>query len=253
MPRHLTRLKAASRRVLSGLTQSKQKAELTFWRNEIRRYVDWYNGSLPMLYKTPAPTDSQKIRASSLEHSSILTWHKLHQQVKYLEDLALAADAFRGMKLLDVGAGPMASATCFQGAELYCLEPLLPHYLEAGFPIHCYGSTRFICAPSEQIPVADGFFDAAIAVNAMDHVDDVAAAAAEIRRVLKPGGYFRMHVHYHPPAACEPVSFSDELFLRLFGWSPGLRKIRSSRSSHSTDLPAGESFALWSNFDTRAS
>ena len=155
-------------------------------------------------------------------HSSILTWHKLHQEVKYLQDLALAKDAFHGMRLLDVGAGPMASATCFKGADLYCLEPLLPRYLDAGFPIHYYNA-RFVCARSEAIPVADGFFDAVISVNAIDHVDDIAESAAEIKRVLKPGGLFRMHVHYHLATTCEPLAFTDEMFLHLFGWCPGLK------------------------------
>ncbi len=170
-----------------------------------------------------------------------------------MENLALAEDAFRGIRLLDVGAGPMASATCFKGADLYCLEPLLPRYLEAGFPIHYYDNVRFVCAPSEEIPVADGFFDAVISVNAIDHVDNIAETAAEIRRVLKPGGYFRMHVHYHPATTCEPLTFTDESFLHFFGWCPGLEKIYARRNSYSTELPPDETFVLWSNFRRRAS
>lgn len=38
------------------------------------------------------------------------------------------------------------------------------------------------------LPVADGTFDAASSVQVYEYVDDVAAAAAELRRVLQPGG-----------------------------------------------------------------
>lgn len=70
------------------------------------------------------------------------------------------------MKLLDIGSGPMPSATCFKDCQLYCLEPLLPKYLEAGFPLHYYKNFKFIHGVSENIPIEDNFFDAVISVQA---------------------------------------------------------------------------------------
>ncbi len=64
-------LKAACRRVISVLPQIKQKAEVAFWRKEILRYLDWYNGTLPMLYKTPAPSEEEKIRVSNLYNTAV--------------------------------------------------------------------------------------------------------------------------------------------------------------------------------------
>jgi hypothetical protein len=61
------------------------------------------------------------------------------------------------MSVLDMGVGPMATATYFKGTELNCLEPLLPRYLEAGFPISYHDHVKFICAPSENIPLSNGF------------------------------------------------------------------------------------------------
>ena len=244
----LHKIGAAHRPLISETPRTKQEAELAFWRKEILRYVDWYQGILPTLYQTPAPLEKEKIRVSNIQHSSILTWHRLHQEVKYLANLALAEETFSGMRVLDVGAGPMASATCFKGADLYCLEPLLPRYLDAGFPIHYHDHVKFICAPGENIPLPNGFLDAVISVNAIDHVDNIAETATEIRRVLKPGGYFRMHVHYHPPATCEPLKFNDELFLQHFGWSPGLRKVYTGRKALGWELPPDQTFVLWSNF-----
>jgi SAM-dependent methyltransferase len=226
---------------------SKQAAELSFWKQEVLRYQEWFNGKFPM-YKTDVPRHDQKIFARDLKDSSILTWHKLHQEAKYLSDLALDADAFQGLKVLDVGAGPIPSATGFRGCSLYCLEPLLHQYLEAGFPIHCYPGVTFVHAVAESIPFDDAFFDAVISVNAIDHVDDLPRTAAELQRVLKPGGLFRMHVHYHAPTKCEPIHIDDRLFQDLFHWCKNLKKLKETRQSFSMELPADQSFALWSNF-----
>jgi SAM-dependent methyltransferase len=230
----------------------KQAAELEFWRQEIERYQQWYRGELSPLYKTASPLDDQKVAAPNAKDASILTWHKLHQETKYLEDLELGATAFQGMKVLEVGAGPMPSATCFENCQLYCLEPLLPQYLHAGFPLHYYHSVTFIHGCAERIPVQNDFFDAVISVNAIDHVDDLPQTAAEIKRVLKPHGLLRMHVHYHRATTCEPIEIDDALFGRLFGWCGDLKKIRMAGSNHSIDLPANESYALWSNFESPA-
>jgi SAM-dependent methyltransferase len=230
------------------ITLRKRSAELQFWRQEIEQYRKWFRGELSPLYKTPSPLDHEKVKAPNEKDASILTWHKLHQERKYLENLDLPTDAFKAMKLLEVGSGPLPSATCFTHSRLYCLEPLLPEYLQAGFPLHYYDDVRFIHAAAENIPIEDNSFDAVIAENAIDHVDDIAATANEIRRVLKPGGLFRMHVHYHQATTCEPIEFNDDLFRDLFGWCGNLQKRRASRTSHDHDLPEHQSFALWSNF-----
>jgi len=233
---------------LRELFQSKQAAEIDFWCREIERYEEWFSGELPMLYQTPSPNDDQKVSAPNRKDASILTWHKLHQEVKYLADLDLTPDVFVDQKLLDVGSGPIPSATCFHGAKLYCLEPLLAQYIAAGFPLHYYGPVRFVHGKSESIPLPDSFFDAVISVNAIDHVDNLSRTASEIRRVLRPGGKLRMHVHYHPPTKCEPLVIDDELFLCLFSWCGALKKLKISHSNHSTALPEDQSFVLWSNF-----
>lgn len=45
-------------------------------------------------------------------------------------------------------------------------------------------------AGAESIPYPDGFFDCAVAVSALEFVSDLDRVCAEIRRVLKPNGYF---------------------------------------------------------------
>ena len=231
-----------------SLTRNKQGAELDFWRKEIKKYQKWFAGELSPLYKTPSPENDEKVKAPNLKDTSILTWHRLHQEAKYLEDLELTPDAFQGMKLLDIGSGPMPSATCFKGCRLYCLEPLLHKYLEIGFPLHYYENVTFIHGVSERIPVQDSSFDAVISVNAIDHVDDIRETAAEIKRVLRTDGLFRMYVHYHPSTECEPINFDDDLFQELFGWCNNLVKVKTSKEDYTKTLSDNESFVLWSNF-----
>ena len=226
----------------------KDESELLFRRKILEQYQRWYDGRLPELYHTPAPTPEQRLTAPNKQDAAILTWHRLHQQVKYLADLKLPVDAFDGMALLDIGAGPMPSASCFAGARLHCLDPLLPDYLRIGFPLHYYGDVKFVNGPAEAIPLDDNSMDAVISVNAIDHVNDIDKTAAEIRRVLKPGGRLRMHVHYHKAYKCEPIELNDRRFTELFGWAGQLTKLDEQPVSHSTALEGDESFALWSNF-----
>jgi SAM-dependent methyltransferase len=184
------------------------------------------------------------VKAPNEKDASVLTWHRLHQEPKYLANLNLTPDAFSNMKLLEVGAGPMPSATCFKNSRLYCLVPMLPQYLESGFPLHYYEGVTFIHGVAENIPIADDFFDAVILVNAIDHVDDIRQTAGEIRRVLKPAGLFRMHVHFHAAKICEPIELNDELFLELFGWCGSLKALKTTTTSFSADLHGQESLHL---------
>lgn len=228
--------------------RTKYEAEIDFWKTEIENYVKWYNRELKTHYMTPAPNEDQKVKCYILSHSAILTWLKLHQEVKYLEDLMLDKTAFQSLKVLDIGSGPYPSALVFEGSDLYCLDPLLPEYIKAGFPIHYYNCVKFIYGFSENIPIRDDFFDVVISVNAIDHVDDIYSTSNEIKRVLKPGGKIRIHAHYHPKTVTEPLELNDDVMLNVFSWCNGFKKINESTQKKGSVAAAGEVFALWSNF-----
>ena len=49
---------------------------------------------------------------------------------------------------------------------------------------------RAVVGIVEDIPFADGGFDAAVSSFALEHIDNAGAAAREIYRILKPGGVF---------------------------------------------------------------
>jgi SAM-dependent methyltransferase len=227
----------------------KYERETSFWARQIPLLLAWYEGTVEEHYRTPAPRPEQRIAAATPEHAAILTWFELHQKPKYLTDLDLPPNAFAGERVLDVGSGPMPSAECFEGCELYCLDPLFPDYLRIGYPLHVYRSgTRFVQGRSEAMPLGDGSVDAVVSVNAIDHVDDFAVTAREIGRVLRPGGRLRMHVHYHRGTPTEPQRLDDRTVAEAFEWCEGLRKIAESTRKTSADAAEGELFTLWSNF-----
>ena len=232
--------------ILSG--KDKEFAEIKFWRNQIKNYVKWYNGEIPELYNNPTPAN--KVKAQTIEISAILTFFETHQKNKYYKDLLLSTNAFTGMKVLDIGSGPFPSALCFTDCEVYSLDPLMDSYLSAGYPIHCYESRgKFVHAKAEAIPLEDGFFDAVVSVNAIDHVNDFAATALELKRVLKPGGRFRMHVHYHPKTKAEPLELNDEVFLKNYSWVSGLKKFSESKHKIGSSIEENspELYVVWGN------
>jgi SAM-dependent methyltransferase len=54
---------------------------------------------------------------------------------------------------------------------------------------------RVVGGVAGQIPAADGAFDAAVVSGVLCSVVDAAAALAEVRRVLRPGGELRFYEH----------------------------------------------------------
>jgi SAM-dependent methyltransferase len=247
----MSRAREVGREVLQRIVPTrpgKYAEETRFWREEIQRYVAWYEGRVTDHYGHQPPTGGDKVVVGNVKDSAILTWMKVHQGPKYLADLDLPADAFKGMKILDVGAGPLPSATVFDGIRLYALDPLYPSYLAAGYPLHYYDDVHFVHGYAEDVPVVDGFFDGVISVNAIDHVDDLWRTSGELRRVLKDGGLFAMHVHYHAATATEPLELSDERFADAFAWVPGLQRLKASTRKLGSSALEGEVYTVWRNF-----
>ncbi len=112
---------------------------------------------------------------------------------RYSPGLATAfadvAGIVSGQRALDVGCGPGALTTELVtrlGADRVCaVDPSAP-FLEA-----CRGRNPGVEvreARAEALPFEDGTFDAALAQLVLHFVGDPAAAAAEMRRVVRPGG-----------------------------------------------------------------
>lgn len=227
----------------------KYAAETKFWESTLSQYIRWYQGEIGILYGEKSPSRKNKVNAPNEKDSAILTWEKMHQQPKYLDDLKLRPLSFKGLKLLDIGSGPHPSARAFKVKELYCLDPLLAEYVRVGFPLHYYDNVKFVSAKAESMPFLDHSIDAVISVNALDHVDSFEDTALEIRRILKRNGKIRFHLHYHKATTEEPIELNDERVLSAYSWAKNMHIVSESKNKRGTKLKVpGEKYVLWSNF-----
>jgi SAM-dependent methyltransferase len=140
-----------------------------------------------------------------------------HYERIYTHSFGLTAADFAGKRLLDIGCGPRGSLEwADMAAERVGLDPLVARYRQLGIDAH---AMTYINSGAEQIPFDGGHFDIVAALNALDHVDDVAAAIAEMTRVAAPGaiGLLLVEVN-HAPTATEPHTLDWRLLERFQGW-----------------------------------
>jgi len=190
------------------LLRFKQLAELWFWHTQIKRWLKWYQGEDLKGFSIKA-TDELKVTGYTPRENAILTYRNAVMD-RYPSVLRIPTGYFVGKRVLDVGAGPLGLALAFRGTEVYGLDPLADEYEALGFPVRRYDSRyTSVAAGAESIPFPDGFFDAVISVNAIDHVDSFPATAKEISRVLRPDGILRIQIHYHRPTIAEPRELND--------------------------------------------
>lgn len=146
-----------------------------------------------------------------------------HYAHAYTAHFGLEPSFYDGKVLLDIGCGPRGSLEWATGAARRIgLDPLAKEYLRLGADRH---RMEYIAAPSESIPLPDASCDAVFSFNSLDHVEDVERSAAEIRRVLRPGGIFLLLVDVnHPPTDCEPHELTPGRLRDLF--AVGFRRER---------------------------
>ena len=108
----------------------------------------------------------------------------------------LAAQGFKGGKILDVGCGfgatNLALAQRFPDSDIFGIdlsEPLLELANRAAAEANLSGRVRFEKADVQQIPYPENSFDAALNINMVHLVDQPIKMLNEIERILIPGGY----------------------------------------------------------------
>lgn len=228
----------------------KYAAEIQFWTEERDRYVHWYEGRMPEFYGVRKPSPSAKItRHANQRLNALETWVNADRW-RYCKHLFLPPTYWSGRIVLEIGCGPLGLAQGFVGATLRGLDPLVPKYVELGYPLNSH-RIRYLPNSAESIPLADNSVEAVFSVNAIDHVDDFAAACREIERVTRPAGEIRIEVHYHEATTTEPWVLNDEIVAGAF------RKFRMRKIAESPSAlfyppgthPRTDRFALWSNVD----
>lgn len=124
---------------------------------------------------------------------------------RYMQSLYLTETSFAGMRVLDVGCGPHGGLMLFKDCEKYGVDHLIDGYISIGYPLKDHGITYIDCK-AEKTPFADGFFDAVVCINALDHVDELDATIREISRIMRTGGKVMGQFNFHErPTATEPL------------------------------------------------
>jgi ubiquinone/menaquinone biosynthesis C-methylase UbiE len=105
-----------------------------------------------------------------------------------------------GGRLLEVGAGTGANFAFYpRGAVGAASEPSREMLARARGRAERPAGVRLVQAEAERLPFGSGAFDAAFASLVFCSVESPAAAFAELRRVVRPGGAVALLEHVRPP------------------------------------------------------
>lgn len=101
--------------------------------------------------------------------------------------------AWQGRDVLDLGCagGFMAEAMAEKGARVTGIDPAAMAIDAARTHAEASGhEIRYDVGVGEALPYPDQSFDRVVCVDVLEHVSDLDAVLAEVKRVLRPGGLF---------------------------------------------------------------
>lgn len=181
-------------------------------------------------HDTDASTDhAQTKRAGELEY-----WSKRKDAEGELENswferfytdhFGLTRDDYRDKRVLDIGCGPRGSLEWATTArERVGVDPLADDYLQMGAADH---AMSYVAAGAESIPFEDHRFDIVCSFNSLDHVDDLGATIAEMKRLTAVGGLLLVITDVHDrPTPQEPICF-DWNVVEMFAPEFALQSLR---------------------------
>jgi ubiquinone/menaquinone biosynthesis C-methylase UbiE len=135
-------------------------------------------------------------------------------------------------RTLDLGAGTGRNLPLLAGAApSVAVDPHLPALLRAARRGRAAG-VSLVVARAEALPFRDGAFDTVVCGLVLCSVDDPAAALAEVRRVLAPGGAVRAleHVRARSPLLARAQDLLQPAWTRVSG---GCRPNRDTEAAFS--------------------
>lgn len=140
---------------------------------------------------------------------------------------------FDDLICVDIGCGPKGSLTWLNNARAAIgIDPLADAYRPLGIRTH---NMVYLWSKAEAIPLPSHYADVVFSMNSLDHVDSLIAVCKEIRRILKPGGFFIGSLNLgEPPTATEPWTLTEGfLHEHLFdGWESEFYEVRPRLSTN---------------------
>jgi SAM-dependent methyltransferase len=146
---------------------------------------------------------------------------------------------FAGKVVVDIGPGPLGFPDACPARVSIGVDPLAERYAASGLLLPD-SPALYLTAGAEAIPLVSACADVVLARNSLDHVDDPAAAVAEMRRILRPQGTLILGVDIdHPATTTEPHTISER---DLATWLEGFQVV--SRAHRQASGPGGTAAVL---------
>ena len=123
----------------------------------------------------------------------------LPRQRAFLHVLKMCRPDWRTACMHESSPGGPSSDYLFQHAKNYSISHYYPE-----LPSGTRGPEGVICEDLEKMSYPDNVFDVFITQDVMEHIFDIKAAFNEVKRVLRPGGFFLFTVPYYKDL---PTSF----------------------------------------------
>jgi len=115
-------------------------------------------------------------------------WKKYRFLDEITKIIKIDDPSFQEYKILDVGCGYTSFLNILPYSDRYGIDTVINGLKIRNFSLD--KDIKWINGNAEELPFEDDFFDIVISSNAFDHYDNPEKALSEIRRVLKPNGYF---------------------------------------------------------------
>jgi ubiquinone/menaquinone biosynthesis C-methylase UbiE len=158
-----------------------------------------------------------------------------HFEYFYTVHFGLDQVFYRDKTILDIGCGPRGALEWAAQARMRIgLDPLAAAYARLGTGRH---AMRYVNSGAEHIPFPTSAFDVVCSFNSLDHVENLDQVAAEISRVVSPGGLFLLltDIHRHP-TVLEPVAYSWDIVAKFL---PALEVVEQSHFEYSVKSAEG--------------
>jgi len=136
--------------------------------------------------------EDEKMRREKIERETA-------RYPKLRRDMGLNLISTHDKTVVEIGGGPVGVIYDLEAKERIIIEPLTEEYKE------CFPCPYHINAIGEEMPLENDSVDVVVIANALDHCKNPSLVIQEVKRVLRPGGWFAISncidlavIHKHP-------------------------------------------------------